>query len=64
MGKFIYCFSIEDRDKLLAKGFEEIGTCKINGETVYSFENSPLKFATFSKENQGKILVTDVAYFV
>lgn len=64
MGKFIYALNEQERLELLSQGFEEIGTCKINGMTAYSFENSQVKFATFSKENQCKYLVTNVAYFV
>ena len=64
MEKFIYALSEQERMELIEKGFEEIGTCKINGITAYSFENSQSKFATFSKENQCKYLVTNVAYFV
>lgn len=63
MEKFIYALNEEERQELLASGFEEIGHCKINGQKTYSFENS-LKFATFSMENQKKYLVTNVAYFV
>lgn len=64
MNKFIYALSEEERLELLNQGFEEVGSCKINGVQAYSFENSPSKFATFSKENQKKYLVTSVAYFV
>lgn len=64
MKKFIYALSEEKRQDLLARGFTEIGTCQINGETAYSFENSLIKFATFSKEDQKDILVTSVAFFV
>lgn len=64
MGKFIYALNEQERLELIEKGFEEIGTCKINGKTAYSFENSLIKFATFSKESQSKYLVTNVAYFV
>lgn len=62
--KFIYCFNKKDREELIKKGFEEIGTCRINGKSAYCFENSPNKFATLGKENQIKYLVTSVAYFV
>lgn len=64
MGKFIYALSEEKRQELLARGFDEIGTCKINGKVAYSFENSPIKFATFSKEDQTDVMVTSVAFFV
>lgn len=62
--KFIYAQNEEERQILLARGFEEITSCQINGNTAYVFENSPLKFATFSREDQHKYLVTNVAFFV
>lgn len=62
--KFIYAQNKEERQILLARGFEEITSCQKNGDTIYMFENSPLKFATFSKEDQHKYLVTNVAFFV
>lgn len=61
---FLCALNEQDRLDLLSKGFEEVGTCKINNEIVYYFENSPSKYATFSKEDQSKYLVTNVAYFV
>lgn len=64
MKKFIYALNEKERQELLEKGFEEIGTCKINGVQAYSFENSLMRFATFSKESQKTYLTTDVAYFV
>lgn len=64
MGKFIYALNEQEREELLKLGFEELGSCKINGQNAYSFDNSTSKIATFSKENQCKYLVTDVAFFV
>lgn len=64
MGKFIYALNEQERQELIAKGYEELGSCKINGQTAYSFDNTSQKIATFSKENQGKYLITDVAFFV
>lgn len=62
--KFIYALDETQRIKLLEKGFEEVSTCTLNGQKAYVFEDSPQKFATFSREDQGKFLVTNVAYFV
>lgn len=62
--QFIYALDENSREELLVKGFEEISTCTLNGQKAYVFEDSPQKFATFSKEDQGKYLVTNVAYFV
>lgn len=62
--KFIYALDETQRMELLEKGFEEVSTCILNGQRAYVFEDSPQKFATFSKEDQGKYLVTNVAYFV
>lgn len=62
--QFIYALDENSREELLEKGFEEISTCTLNGQKAYVFEESPQKFATFSKEDQGKYLVTNVAYFV
>lgn len=63
MGKFIYALNEQERQELIAKGYEELGSCKINGQTAYSFDNTS-SIATFSKESQSKFLVTDVAFFV
>ncbi|MGL5647234.1 MAG: hypothetical protein ACRDDY_05235 [Clostridium sp.] len=64
MSKFIIALNNQERQELIESGFEEIGTCKINGEVAYSFENSPSKYATFSQKTNKVYLVTDVAYFV
>lgn len=62
--KFIYALNEQQRADLINLGFEEVCSCKINGETAYAFEECPQKFATFSKEDKSKYLISSVAYFV
>lgn len=58
MSKFIYVFSVEDRDYLLAKGYKPL---KSNEEkNIYIFENSEtMNFST--KEIQ--YVLTDILSF-
>ena len=63
--KFIYALCEEDRKLLLAKGSEELFTCKINGKQSYAFDNSkPDAYATFSKEDKKKFFISDVAMYI
>ena len=63
--KFIYALCEEDRKLLLAKGYEELFTCKINGSQAYAFDNNqPKTYATFSKEDKKRFLISDVAMFI
>lgn len=62
--KFIYALDEKQRTELIELGFEEVSSCKINGKVAYAFEQCPQKFATFSKENKSKYLISNVAYFV
>lgn len=59
---YIYALSEEDRDILIAKGYIKLFECKIDNKLAYCFENNELlNNATFSKEDNGKYLITDVA---
>lgn len=62
---FIYALNEEDRKFLIAKGYEELFTCKINGNKAYAFNNNlPSTYATFTKEDKKKFLISDVAMFI
>ena len=62
---FLYALNEEDRKFLIAKGSEELFTCKINGSIAYAFDNSlPDVYATFTKEDKKKFLISDVAMFI
>ena len=62
---FIYALNEEDRKFLIAKGYEELFSCKINGNKVYAFDNNqPSIYATFTKEDKKKFLISDVAMFI
>ena len=63
--KFIYALNEDDRKFLIAKGFEELFSCKINGSQAYAFSNDlPSTYATFTKEDKKKFLISDVAMFI
>jgi len=63
--KFIYALNEEDRKFLIAKGYEELFSCKINGSQAYAFSNDlPSTYATFTKEDKKKFLISDVAIFI
>ena len=63
--KFIYALNEEDRKFLIASGYEELFSCKINGSLAYAFDNSqPATYATFTKEDKKKFLISDVAIFI
>ena len=63
--KFIYALNEEDRKFLIAKGYEELFSCKINGSQAYAFSNDlPSTYATFTKEDKKKFLISDVAMFI
>ena len=62
---FLYALNEEDRKFLIAKGYEELFSCKINGSMAYAFDNSlPDKYATFTKEDKKRFLISDVAMFI
>ena len=62
---FLYALNEDDRKFLIAKGYEELFTCKINGSIAYAFDNSlPDAYATFTKEDKRRILISDVAMFI
>ena len=62
---FIYALNEEDRKFLIAKGYEELFSCKINGNRAYAFDNNqPSTYATFTKEDKKKFLISDVAIFI
>ena len=63
--KFIYALNEDDRKFLIAKGYEELFSCKINGSQAYAFSNDlPSTYATFAKEDKKKFLISDVAMFI
>ena len=63
--KFIYALNEEDRKFLIAKGYEELFSCRINGNIAYAFNNNqPNTYATFTKEDKKKFLISDVAMFI
>jgi hypothetical protein len=63
--KFIYALNEEDRKFLIAKGYEELFSCRINGNKAYAFDNNlPSTYATFTKEDKKKFLISDVAMFI
>lgn len=63
--KFIYALNEDDRKFLMAKGYEELFSCKINGSQAYAFSNDlPSTYATFTKEDKKKFLISDVAMFI
>ena len=62
---FLYALNEEDRKFLIAKGYEELFSCKINGNRAYAFDNNqPSTYATFTKEDKKKFLISDVAIFI
>ena len=62
---FIYALNKDDRKFLIAKGYEELFTCKINGNKAYAFDNSlPDTYATFSKEDKKRFLISNVAMYI
>ena len=64
MEKFIYALNNEDREFLIANGYEELFTCRMNGNKVYAFNNNrPSIYATFSNENKRKFLLSNVAFY-
>ena len=63
--KFIYALNEKDRKFLIASGYEELFSCKINGSQAYAFSNDlPSTYATFTKEDKKKFLISDVAMFI
>ena len=63
--KFLYALNEEDRKLLLAKGYEELFSCKINGSIAYAFENNlPDTYATFTKEDKKRFLISNVAMYI
>ena len=62
---FLYALNEEDRKFLIAKGYEELFSCRINGNIAYAFNNNqPNTYATFTKEDKKKFLISDVAMFI
>jgi len=62
---FLYALNEEDRKFLIAKGYEELFSCRINGNIAYAFDNNqPNTYATFTKEDKKKFLISDVAMFI
>ena len=65
MEKFIYALNEDDKKFLLANGYEELFSCRINGSKAYAFNNNlPSIYATFSKEDKTKFLVSNVALYL
>jgi len=63
--KFIYALNEDDRKFLIAKGYEELFSCKINGSKAYAFDNNlPSTYATFTKEDKKKFLISNVAMYI
>ena len=63
--KFIYALNEEDRKFLIAKGYEELFSCRINGNIAYAFDNNqPNTYATFTKEDKKKFLISNVAMYI
>ena len=63
--KFIYALNEKDRKLLIASGYEELFSCKINGSQAYAFDNNqPKTYAAFSKEDKKRFLISDVAMFI
>ena len=62
---FIYALNEDDRKFLIAKGYEELFTCKINGNKAYAFDNRlPDTYATFSKEDKKRFFISNVAMYI
>ena len=62
---FLYALNEEDRKFLILNGYEELFTCKINGSVAYAFNNNlPNTYATFTKEDKKRFLISDVAMFI
>ena len=62
---FLYALNEEDRKFLISKGYEELFSCTINGSEAYAFDNNkPTTYATFTKEDKKKFLISDVAIFI
>lgn len=65
MGKFIYALNDDDREFLIAKGYEELFSCRLNGDKAYAFHNNLSSvYATFSNEDKKKFLISDVALYI
>lgn len=62
---FLYALNEDDKKFLIAKGYEELFTCKINGNKAYAFNNNlPSTYATFTREDKKRFLISDVAMFI
>lgn len=64
---FIYVFDEAVKKQLIAQGLKMDRTCILNGKKTFVFKNngsSSEYLATFSKEHQKDILISNVAYFV
>ena len=62
---FLYALNEDDRKFLIAKGYEELFICRINGSIAYAFNNNlPDKYATFTKEDKKRFLISDVAMYI
>lgn len=65
MNMFIYALNEEDRLFLLDKGYEELFTCRINGNKSYAFNNNLASvYATFSDDTKKRFLLSDVALYI
>lgn len=63
-GRFIYCFSKEEFERLLRMGFTFICECKqIGNHTAYVFENNKARTILFEESDFKQIMVTDKMYF-
>ena len=62
---FIYALNEEDRKFLIAKGYDELFTARINGNKAYAFNNNLSSvYATFSNEDKKRFLISDVALYI
>lgn len=64
MNTFIYALNEDDRKLLISKGYEELFSCRLNGQDAWAFHNNlPSAYATFSNEDKRKFLLSDVAMY-
>ena len=59
--KFIYVFTVADKEELLAKGFKCIGDVKIAGKPAFLFENKTDRLA-FNELDKKKFLFSNKVF--
>lgn len=62
MNRFVYAFTIEDKDDLLKRGAKLISCVKIGNKDAYLFENNP-KRLMFNDIDKKKFLFSNKAFF-